>query len=320
MPTFMWPGLLWGLLGLPLLAVLYLRALRRRVKYPVAYSTLETIRRTSASSRRRHVAASLVGLSLAAIIVAISRPMLPLPVPADQAAIVLAIDISGSMRSPDIEPTRLEAAKEAARQFVEAMPGRVRIGLVVFGGFASLLAPPTTEHGRLLDLIAGLSTARRTAIGEGLLEAVAALPGRARPTPDRVLPPLNDAPPPGVVILLSDGRSNTGIDPLEAAEIARRQQVTVHAVGMGRRITPDNVWTIGGPLDEDTLQTIAAATGGTYNHASSARALHGIYRTLARQVGWERKPTEVSAVAAGLAGLLLVGASLVSWLAVPLRP
>lgn len=321
MPTFVWPNLLWGLLGVPLLAVLYLRLLRRRVHYPVTYPTLETIRQASTPSGRRHVAAALMGLSLAATVVALSRPMVPLPVQADQAAIMLAIDISGSMRSADIEPTRLDAAKEAARAFLEAMPGRVRIGLVAFAGFASLLASPTMEHRRIQDLIAGLGTARRTAIGEGLLEAVAALPGRARPTPEGVLPPLNDPLPPGIIILLSDGRSNTGIDPLQAAEIARRQQAMVYTVGMGQRISPDSAWTIGGPLDEDTLQAIAAATGGTYHHASTARALHEIYRTLARQIGWERKPVEVSALAAGFAGFLLVSATLVSWLLVhPIRP
>ncbi|MDQ7843021.1 MAG: VWA domain-containing protein [Armatimonadota bacterium] len=325
MATFIWPSMLWGLLLLPLLVLLYRRLLRRPPPHPLTYSTAELLRLAAVPSAwRRHLAAALFLLALFAVILTLARPTLPLPVPADRAAIILALDISGSMRSQDIAPNRLEAAKRAAEAFLEATPDRVRVGLVVFAGFSSLLSPPTTDHGRLAELIAGLGVARRTAIGEGLLEAVAALPGRARPGPDGALPPLPPAVPPGIVVLMSDGRSNTGIDPLEAARLAARQRVTVYTVGMGARSASDNWWssgwTIGGPVDEETLEAVASITGGTYHHASSADELHGIYRRLARQVAWERRPTEVSATTAGAAALLLIGAGLLSWLLVPLRP
>ncbi len=320
MPTFLWPGFLWGVIALPLLVLLYFHLLRRRARYPVVFSTTTVLAAAAAPSWRRHLGLALFLTGLAALIVTLARPVAPLSVPADRSAIMLAIDISGSMRSADIYPTRLDAAKSAAETFVNAVPDRVRIGLVAFAGFAELLSPPINDHRHLNELIAGLGTARRTAIGEGLLEAVAALPGRARPTPDGTLPPPSGPLPPAIVVLLSDGRSNTGIDPLQAAEIARLQEVRVYTVGMGQRVTPDNAWTIGGPMDEDTLQAIATVAGGTYHHASTAQALHMIYKTLAAQIGWERRPIEISAATAGVALLLLIAASVISLVVVhPLR-
>lgn len=122
------------------------------------------------------------------------------------------------------------------------------------------------------------------------------------------------------MVLLSDGRSNAGIDPLEAAEIARRQRVTVYTVGVGGRGERDFGWTIGGPPDEEMLQAMAAITGGAYHHASRADALHTIYRQLARRIAWERRPTEVSAGVAGAAAVFIVAATVLSWTLHPLRP
>src|SRR5437867_656357 len=227
------------------------------------------------------------------------------------------MDVSGSMRSTDIAPSRLEAAKSSAKAFLRSLPTSVRVGFVAFAGYAGLLAPPGTDHARIEALIDGVSTARRTAIGDGLLEAVAALPGRVRPDPNGTLPAAPALPlPPGMIVLLSDGRSNAGMDPLKAAAIAAQQQVTVYTVGVGQRVTPDNTWTIGGTLDEETLQTIASLTGGTYYHASSAQGLRDVYRKLARSLGWERRPTEVSAAFAGITALLLTAALAASWLRV----
>ena len=321
MPTFTSPGFLWGLLVLPLLAAGYFAAVRRPTRYRISYSTGSLLAAAAAKGgKRRHLSAAFFLLSIAAIIVALARPEALIRVPADRAAIVLSLDVSGSMRSTDVFPTRLDAAKAAARTFVDAVPDRVRIGLVAFAGFATVLSEPTTDHARIIELINGLGMARRTAIGEGLLEAVATLPDRVKPRPDGSVPLIPPNPAPGIVVLLSDGRSNAGIDPLQAAQIARDQKVRVYTVGLGQRVTPDNAWTIGGPMDEETLQTIASMTGGQYYHASSAQSLLGVYRTLARRIGWERRPTEVSAVAAGLAALALLAAAAISWLRLsPLR-
>jgi Ca-activated chloride channel family protein len=313
--TFIWPSLLWGFLLIPVLLAIYLRVMRRPVTLPVAYSTAVAAADAALRGSRmhRHLPAALLLLALLTTLTALARPVTILPVPADRSALMLAIDVSGSMRSQDIAPNRLEAAKSAAKEFVAALPARVRVGLVAFGGYAQLVVPPVTDHARVSDAIDGLGFVRRTAIGEGLLEAVAALPERARPDADGTLAARPSGPrPPGIVILLSDGRSNTGIDPLEAADIARRQEVTVYTVGVGKPFTPDNTWTVGGPLDEETLKEMARLAGGVYYHASSAEALRDIYRKLARTVGWERRPQEVSAIAAALAAAALLAALAVS--------
>lgn len=315
--TFVWPVFLWALVLIPLLAAGYLRLIRRPSREPVLFSTTATLIAAWRGNRLRHAPAALLAAGVAALVFALARPVAPLPVPADRSAIILSMDISGSMRSADIHPSRLQAAQAAAKAFLQSLPPRVRVGLVVFAGFATVLAPPGTDRERIAGLIDGVSMARRTAIGEGLIEAVAALPGRSRPAPDGTLPPPPPGRlPPGFVVLLSDGRSNAGIDPLLAAEVAAQQQVTVYTVGVGQPVTPSNAWTIGGPMDEETLQAIATRTGGTYFHASSAQGLHDIYRALARSLGWERRPTEVSAIAAAVAAALIVAALAASWLRV----
>jgi Ca-activated chloride channel family protein len=259
---------------------------------------------------RRHAAAGVFLVGLALVIAALGRPMFPIPVPADRSVIMLVIDVSGSMRSTDIDPNRLEAAKAAARAFLKDVPDQVRVGLVSFGGYATLVAPPGTDHEEIAARMESFSFIRRTAIGDGLLEAVAALPGRVRPNTDGTLPPLpQGARAPGVVILLSDGRSNAGINAVRAAEIARQQDVVVHTIGVGNPNPQANAYVIGGVMDESELRAVAQAGGGTYHHATSASALRGIYRQLARSVGWERRPDEVSGLLA-LAGAVALVSSL----------
>lgn len=311
---FAWPAALWGLVVVGALALLYFLTLARPARIPVVWTTV-TVARTAAgggSRFRRHAAAGAFAFALLLTVLAAARPHAPLPVPADQSAIMLALDVSGSMRSQDMQPSRLAAAQAAARDFVRALPRRVRVGLVAFAGYATVLSPPTTEHSRILELIDGVWYARRTAIGEGLAEAVAALPGRVRPTRGGSVTP---APAggwiPGVVVLLSDGRNNAGIDPLEAAGFARQQGVTVYTVGIGLRDF-SNAFTIGGTLDEETMQAIASVTGGTYYHASTAGGLRQIYANLARRIGWVRRPIEVTGAVAGLAAVLALAAVVLS--------
>lgn len=288
---------------------MYLRASRRRAPRAIAHPLLELAASAERRGKARHLPAGLYLAALAGSLLALGRPVVPLPVPADRSAVVLSMDVSGSMRSQDILPSRLEAAKEAAKSFVRSLPPRIPVGLVAFGGYALLLVRPTTDREELVESIDRLEFLPRTAIGEGLLEAVAALPGRGRPDRTGSVPRRPPGGwPPGVVVLLSDGRSNTGIDPLEAARLARAQGVTVYTVGVGQPFTGSDAWTIGGPLDEETLKEIARITGGTYHHASSARALREIYRRLARVVGWEQRPTEVTGLVA-LVGTVLLAAA-----------
>lgn len=302
---FLWPAALWGLLGLAGLAAGALWASRNRT--PTAWSHPEAALLAGAP-RRRNLAPALYLGALAAVAVGVARPTMPLRVPVREAVVVLSMDVSGSMRSQDMQPNRLEAAKEAARVFLRGLPGDVAVGLVAFAGTAELIQPPTRDRGKVLRALEDLTFRPRTAIGEGLLEAVAALPGRvrARAGSDLVLP---GPVPRGTVVLLSDGRSNTGTDPLEAAELARRQNVVVYTVGIGDPVPRDNLWTIGGPVDEQTLKEVARVTGGEYFHAASATALSRVYRQLAYRVGWETRREEVS----GLLALAAAGALAAAW-------
>jgi Ca-activated chloride channel family protein len=318
--SFQWPAALLSLLLLPLLALGYAGLLRRRSARAVTHPDAATLLAAATRGKRwrQHLGAGLFGLALAAALGALARPVAPLPVPASNVYVVLSLDVSRSMLAEDIPPNRLEATKRAAVEFVRAMPRDARVGLVTFSSYASLLVPPTTDHERVIRAIEGLVAEFATAIGDGLLEAVYALPGRERPqdlsNPPR--PPQGKLPP-GTVVLMSDGQSNRGVPPLDAARIARDLQVKVYTVGVG---TPEGTFlNLGGRmiwvrLDEETLKEIAAITEGTYYHASTASELRRVYRTLGRVIGWEHRPTEVTALAAAAAAVLLMGSVALSML------
>ena len=320
--TFQWPPML-GLLALvPLLAALYRWVLRRPRRDAVRYTQVALLALALRSGRtwRRHVPAGLVGLALVLIIIALARPVAPMPVPSSQNTVVLSIDVSRSMLATDLPPTRMEAAKLAAKEFVESLPRGLRVGLVTFSSYAQTVVQPTADRARVLEAISLLTTEYATAIGDGLVEAVYALPGRERPV-DSMGTPAPPRPPviPGTIVLLSDGQSNRGVVPQDAARIARDQQAKVYTVGIG---TPEgtflnlggrNIWV---RLDEDTLREMAEIGGGSYYHARSVSELRQVYRRLSRVIGWETRPTEVSALAAGLAAALLVGALTASILSV----
>ncbi|MER3455733.1 MAG: magnesium chelatase [candidate division GAL15 bacterium] len=318
--SFLWPAALWGLGLLPLLAWVYARALHGRSRRALTHSRVPLLAEPARTSRpwRGHLPAGVFGLALAAVILALARPVAPMPVPAAHVNVVLALDVSRSMLAEDVRPNRLEATKTAAVEFVRTLPRNARVGLVSFSSYATLLVPPTADHGRVIEAIRALEAEFATAIGDGLLEAVWALPGRVRPSsPTAPPPPPSERLPPGVVVLMSDGQSNRGISPTEAARVARDQQVKVYTVGVG---TPEGTFlNIGGRpiwvrLDEETLREVAAVTDGTYFHASSTHELRRVYRNLGRTIGWDRKPTEVSSVAAASGAVLLVASLAISLL------
>ncbi|MDR7568489.1 MAG: VWA domain-containing protein [Armatimonadota bacterium] len=318
--SFQWPAALLSLLLLPLLGLGYGVLVRRRSARAVMHPDVAALRAAAVRGRRwqQHLGAALFGLAVAAALIALARPVASLPVPASNVYVVLSLDVSRSMLAEDIPPNRLEATKRAAVEFVRAMPRDARVGLVTFSSYASLLVPPTTDHERVIRTIEGLVAEFATAIGDGLLEAVYALPGRERPQ-DLSIPP--QAPrgklPPGTVVLMSDGQSNRGVPPLDAARIARDLQVKVYTVGVG---TPEGTFlNLGGRmiwvrLDEETLKEIATVTDGTYHHASTASELRRVYRTLGRVIGWERRPTEVTSLMAAAAAVLLAGSVALSML------
>lgn len=301
---FQFPLLLLLLLLVPLLAWAYWR--RVRAQGSSGYVLYPSLTDLSESRWKRHLGALLYGLALLLAIAALARPEATLPAPDNMATVIVTIDISLSMRAQDIEPSRLEAAKREAQHFVRALPDSVKVGLVSFAGYATLEVEPTTDHQRVIDQIEWLQMARRTAIGDGLLESLQAIPK------DPNGKPLG----PSTVVLLSDGRTNSGIDPLEVTPFAKDMGVVVHTIGLGRRSNPsdpDQLW--GGywmQFDEETLRAIAESTGGRYYAAESAEALRQAYRSLGRVVGWKPQRTEVSSLFGLAAGLLLASSLLVS--------
>jgi Ca-activated chloride channel homolog len=255
------------------------------------------------SNWKSRVPASLFGLAVIVGFFAFSRPEMPFWAPDPQARVVLALDISRSMRADDIKPTRIEAATLAAKKFVSSLPAGVRIGLVTFSAGAVLNVPVGTDRARVLEALENPELGHGTAIGAGLLEALQALRrGSSSAT----------------VVLLSDGSNTTGPTPLEAAEQAKRARVTVHTIGVGSlglRYNPTGsqagaLYWMG--FDEAALKQIANTTGGQYHFVDSSMAFERAYSRLSGSLGWAWMRTEVTALAAFISSLFLISSLIVS--------
>jgi Ca-activated chloride channel family protein len=275
-------------------------------------------------------------VALALLLGAVGRPIMGLPLPVNKAVVVLAVDTSGSMQAPDLDPSRLEAAKVAARIFVDSFPQGPKIGLVSFSTYATLMIPPTPDHEAVKQAIATLKPQEATAIGDGILVALKALPGRAvdlqeaRPGPFGQSPPTPPQPPapsaptppedlsPAAIVLLSDGGQNAGTaDPLKMALLAKQLKVKIYTVGLGA--PGGSVFNYQGqmvfvPFDPTLLQQLAAVTDGKFFMASATQNLKQIYRDLGHVLGWETRKTEVSSLFVGAAGLVLLTGGVTSLL------
>jgi Ca-activated chloride channel family protein len=338
---FLWPEALLLLLAVPPLVALYVLLQRRRKRAALRFASLGLIREAAGSGAvmRRHVPPFLFLLALVVLAVAIARPTAVITLPSEQRTIVLAIDVSLSMRAADVEPTRLAAAREAAKAFVTAQPDDVRVGIVAFAGSASLVQSPTRERKDLVAALDQLQLQRHTAIGSGIIVALATLfpdqrveldPAKyaprsmrdahaaksldePRPTPPKEFTPV----PPGsnrsaAIILLTDGRRTTGPDPLEAARLAAVRGVKVYTVGFGSAqgaMADIDGMSIFMRFDEEALKAIAQVTAAEYYHAASAADLKQVYETLNARYVLERQDTEISALLSGLAALLAVAAA-----------
>jgi len=332
---------LWLLALLPLLPVLYVLALRRRAADALRWSDMDLVRQAAAGQRawRRHVPPALLFLALAVMGLALARPSAVLTLPTERATVMLAIDVSGSMRARDVEPDRITVAKEAARVFVAEQPRTTRVGLVAFSTSAMIAAEPTLVRDDVLVAIDNLRPQRYTAAGSGIVAALQAIfpedpldlsrlasvrgewedrsldapePGSAadpagQNADRKPVPPGSN--PSAVIVLLSDGRTNVGVAPLDAARLAADRGVRVFTVGFGT--AAGGTVDFGGgmmrtQLDEGTLRGIAEITGGKYFHAKTAADLRNAYESLTTQFVAETQRTEVTAFAAALALVLLV--------------
>ena len=302
---FLWPWVLALLLLTPLLVWGYRRNLRPPAKTAVFYPGLELLASAGAKSTRRHGPAVLYFGACLLALLALARPTFPVPEANPQAAVVLALDVSRSMQARDIEPSRFEAARAAVRAFVEALPAGTNVGLVTFAGYATQVTPPTDDYGRLLEAVDLLRMDFGTVIGDALLASVRALPSLERRQA------LSDDPQSlATIVLLTDGRSFGGIDPMVALDEVKRAQVTVHTVGVGS-LTEGPIpgiplqYQFAARFDEATLRTIAEETAGQYVFVDSARDLRDVYRNLSRSLVWRFRREEATALGALAAGLVL---------------
>ena len=332
--TFLWPQLLWLLLTVPVLVAVYLLMLRRKKKSVVRYASLAMVKDAMGvgAGFRRHVPPLLFLAALTVMITAIARPAAVVTLPSQRSTVILAMDVSGSMRAEDVEPTRIAASQAAAKAFIEEQPRDTRIGIVAFAASALLVQAPTNNREELFAAIDRFQTQRGTAIGSGLLVALQTIfPGesfdvqvpefrRGRggprgssldsgPKPEqaekKVVPPGSYQS--AVVILLTDGQATTGPDPLETAHIAADHGVRVYTVGVGS--TEGTVLGYEGrsmrvQLDEDTLQTIADLTRGQYFRAGNAKELKKIYDAMNAQLIMEKAKTEITAGFSAVAAVL----------------
>ena len=342
--VFLWPSLLWLLLILPLLVLLYLWLLRRRKVQALAYPGLALVRQAlgSRAQWRRHLPPLLFLLGLAALLLAAARPLAVLKLPSEQQTIILAMDVSGSMRATDVEPDRLTAAQNAAKAFIKELPRHVRVGVVAFAGTAQLAQLPTQNHEDLVKAIDSFQLQRGTATGNGIMVAlatlfpdagidIASLGGRqamrvlpmdqvTRPEPEQktFTPVAPGSYRSAAIIMLTDGQRTTGVDPLEAAQWAADRGVRVYTVGVGTvqgEVIGFEGWSMRVRLDEDTLKAVALRTNAEYFHAATAQDLRKVYETLSSRISVETKETEVTALLAlaGAALMLLAGALSVWW-------
>ena len=242
--TLLWPGFLALLLIIPALAGLYLWVLRHRSRPAVRYSSLSLVAAAhpGTSRVRRHLPFCLFLAAAGALVLAMTRPSMVLSVPTGGSTILLTMDVSGSMCSTDIAPSRLLAAEQAASDFIEQQPATTRIGIVAFSGFAELIQTPTTDRQTLLDAVHSFTTGRRTAVGSGILAAIDAIADIDPEVAPAVAEYSTATPPvpvvpgdyaPAIIVVLTDGASNAGVDPAKAAQQAADRGLRVYTIGFG---------------------------------------------------------------------------------------
>jgi len=350
----LWPGFLFLLGLIPLIIGVYIWLLLRRRRFAVRYSSLALIHAAlpQQSRWRRHLPLALFLLALAILIMALARPVTTILVPAGRATIILALDVSRSMCATDIPPHRLHAAKEAALSFIQARVSSTQIGIVGFAGFAELIQPPTTDQELLQDAVENLTTARRTAIGSAILKSIDAIaeineavaPSATGASPEIELTPVPEGEyVPDIIVLLTDGASNQGPYPLDAAQQAADRGIRVYTIGFGTangsRSLPycdqpfqgdpfGNEQRSGGlgfggggfrrGIDEVTLQGVAELTGGDYYSAESAGELQEVFESLPTYLITREETTEVSAIFTAIGALLAAMAIVLSLIWHPL--
>ena len=340
--TFLWPSMLWLLLIVPALVAAYFYILRRKQKSALRYASLSMVKEALGAGQtlRRHIPPLLFLVALTTMMLAIARPAAVVTLPTQHRTIILAMDVSGSMRATDVQPTRLAASQAAAKAFVADQPSNVRIGVVSFAGTAAVVQMPTQNRDDIVAAIDRFQLQRATAIGSGIIVSLATL------FPDagidvssllygrnarRGLPfdqsnksekPTFKPVPPGsyssaAIILLTDGQRTTGPDSLEAAKMAADRGVRIFTVGFGTKggeTIGFEGWSMRVRLDEETLKAIASVTRGEYFYAGTANDLKKVYESLNARFLLEKKDMEISALFAAAAAVTALVSGVLSLL------
>ena len=340
----LWPGFLFLLVIIPLLIAAYIWMLRRRRRYTVRYSSLALVRAALPrfSRWRRHLPFALFLLALTSLVVAMARPVAIVSVPTGQTTVILAIDVSRSMCATDIKPNRLEAAKAAALSFIQSQKSSTQISIVAFAGFAEVTQPATTDQEALQSAVESLTTGRRTAIGSGILKSLDAIAEIDKNVAPSVTDSSSGVAPtpvptgayaPDIIVLLTDGVSNAGPTPLEAAQQALDRGVRVYTIGFGTangseipfcapQLQGGGTLDRGGGgfggggfgggggggfrrgIDEDTLIQVADMTGGDYYAAESASELQDVFQNLPTYLITKHEIVEISVAFTAIGALL----------------
>jgi Ca-activated chloride channel family protein len=313
--TFLSPGWLWLLLAVAALLAVYVLVQLRRRSYAVRFANLDLLGRLAPKRPgwRRHLAFAALLVALASLTVGMAKPTKDTKVPRDRATVMMAIDVSLSMRAEDVEPNRLEAAQAAAKEFVGLLPPRINLGLVTFSGTATVAVAPTTDRGSVLRAIDGLELAERTAIGEAVfssLDAVKTFQSQLQGQD------ATDGAAPARIVLMSDGSNTWGRSPEQAVGAAKQAEVPVSTIAFG---TDSGYIELEGqrvvvPVDKEKLKEIADGTGGSYYAAASAEELSNVYRDLGSQIGYTTERREITTWFVGIGLLFAFAAAGVSLL------
>lgn len=341
--SFVWPSMLWLLVFVLVLGMAYVWLDARRRRLPANYPALKAVGLAfKGPGWRRHVSPALTLLALTALIVGIARPQAVMMLPSRIETVILALDLSGSMRATDVEPSRIRAAQKAAMTLLEAQPVGVSVGVVAMAGTAAVAQAPSRKKDDVAKAIDRLQPQGGTALGNGLLISLTALlpklgveaqqlmnedqaskkPGAPPPALAAGLaPPGSEAVTPGsytagAIVLFSDGESNAGPEAIKAAQLAATHGVRIYTVGVGT--IEGVVLKVDGmsarvKLDEQVLKDVADATGGEYFRLADAAELKKVYRALSARLAFDKRDqVEITAFLTALGALLAVCAGLLS--------
>ena len=304
--SFQSPWLLLGLLAIPMLVGFYITSQRRRRAYAVRFTNLALLSQVMGKGPglRRHIPAIL--FIAGGLLFSMARPQASIRIPKGQTSVMLAVDVSGSMAATDVQPTRIEAAIAAGRTLIDKLPSNAQVGLVIFNAQAEVVTPLTTDKGAVKDALGTLRPGGGTAIGSAIQVAVAQLANIADPNGPKSQ---NYA----MVVLLTDGTSNTGIDAATAAGEAAQAKIPVQTVGVGQRNQTTMVQgRVVDGVDEQALQQISTATGGHYYYAADEAQLSKIYSDLGSKIGWVTTKLDLTVPLLAFGTIILVAGGLFS--------